>query len=105
MAPTGNAGVNIALNKFDEGYMKVQQKLSYFKQPEHPLIVITAIYLIILVVLAIVKPNKVPLPKLTVNSRDLHFLVAWAFTIILVLAYFTSLVVIRLFLRRKMGSS
>jgi hypothetical protein len=32
-------------------------------------------------------------------------LVAWAFSIILVLGYFTSLVVARLFIRRKMGSS
>ena len=64
-----------------------------------------AIYLIILVILAIVRPNRVPLPTLTVNQRNLHFLVAWAFSIILVLAYFTSLVVVRLFIRRKMGSS
>jgi hypothetical protein len=31
--------------------------------------------------------------------------VAWAFSIILILGYFTSVVVIRLFIRRKMGSS
>jgi hypothetical protein len=66
---------------------------------------ISVCYLIILVVLAIVKPNRVPLPNLKIHSRDLHFLVAWAFTIILVLGYFTSYVVVRLFLRRKMGSS
>ena len=68
------------------------------------MLIITGIYLVILIVLAIVRPNRVPLPKLTVNQRDLHFLVAWAFTIILVLAYFTTLAVARLFLRRKMGS-
>jgi hypothetical protein len=42
---------------------------------------------------------------LVINQRSLHFLVAWAFSIILVLGYFTSLVVARLFIRRKMGSS
>ena len=31
MAPAGNAAVNNALNKFDEGYMKMQKHLSYFK--------------------------------------------------------------------------
>jgi hypothetical protein len=98
-------GINNALSKFDDTYSKMQQRLSYFKQPEHPMIAICVIYLIILVVLAIVRPQKVPLPKLTVNLREIHFLVAWAFSIILNLGYFTSLVVIRLFIRRKMGSS
>jgi hypothetical protein len=99
------SGINNALSKFNDGYSKMQQKLSYFKQPEHPMIAISAIYLVILVVLAIVRPEKVPLPKLTVNLRDIHFLVAWAFSIILNLGYFTSVVVIRLFIRRKMGTS
>lgn len=48
--------MNNALSKFDDGYSKMQQKLSYFKQPEHPMIAIAVIYLIILVVLAIVRP-------------------------------------------------
>ena len=99
------SGINNALSKFNDGYSKMQQKLSYFKQPEHPMIAISGIFLIILVVLAIVRPQKVPLPKLTVNLRDIHFLVAWAFSIILILGYFTSVVVVRLFIRRKMGSS
>ena len=97
--------MNNALSKFDDGYSKMQQKLSYFKQPEHPMIAICVIYLVILVVLTIVRPQKVPLPKLSVNLRDIHFLVAWAFSIILNLGYFTSFVVIRLFIRTKMGSS
>lgn len=97
--------MNNALSKFDQGYSQLEKRLSYFKQPEHPLIAIVVIYLIILIVLAIVKPAKVPLPTLTVNLRNIHFLGAWALSIILILGYFTSLVVVRLFIRRKMGSS
>ena len=75
------------------------------KAPEYPLLIITVIYIIIFIVLSIVKPTTIPLPKVHVHSRDLHFFVAWAFLLVLVIAYFTSYAVVRLFIRRKMGTS
>ena len=69
------------------------------------MLIITAIYIIIFIVLSIIRPSSIPLPTIRVHSRDLHFFVAWAFLVVLVLAYFTSYSVILLFIRRKMGSS
>lgn len=73
--------------------------------PEYPLLIITVIYIIIFIVLSIAKPTTIPLPKILVHSRELHFFLAWAFLLVLVIAYFTSYAVIRLFIRRKMGTS
>ncbi len=73
--------------------------------PEYPFLIITVIYIIIFIVLSAVKSKTVPLPKITIHSREVHFFVAWAFSLVLVLAYFTSLTVVRLFIRRKMGAS
>jgi hypothetical protein len=75
------------------------------KAPEYPLLIITVIYIIIFIVLSIIRPTTIPLPTIIVSSRELHFFVAWAFLVVLVIAYFTSYAVIRLFIRRKMGTS
>jgi hypothetical protein len=90
-----------AMNKFED----IHKKFRLLSLPEHPLMIITAIYFIILLILAIVKPERVPLPNLPCYDRTLHFFTAWAFTLIILFAYYTSLSVIRLFIRRKMGTT
>lgn len=84
---------------------KIDEKISFLKVPEYPLLIITAIYIIIFIALSIIRPTTVPLPTIIVHSRELHFFIAWAFLLVLVIAYFTSYAVIRLFIRRKMGTS
>lgn len=98
-------GVNNALKQLDNVQSKLQEKFSVLKQPEYPMIIISLIYLLILGLLALIKPARVPLPNLTVQNRELHFIVAWAFSIIIVLAYFTSMAVGLLFIRRKQGNA
>lgn len=71
------------------------------KSPEDPFSFITIVYVIILLILTLVKPSKVPLPNLLVHSREIHFFVAFGFSCILVLAFFTTLVMLRLFERKK----
>lgn len=102
MAITGKAQevVGSAMNKIED----LQQKFKLLTKPEHPLIIITAIYLIILLILTLVNPKSVPLPNLPCQGRSIHFLTTWAFTLIILCAYYTTLGVVRLFIRRKMGT-
>jgi hypothetical protein len=95
------AAVGTAMNKIQD----IQKKFKLLTKPEHPLMIITVIYFIILLILSLVKPKSVPLPNLPCYDRTLHFFTAWAFTIILLCAYYTSLGVVRLFIRRKMGTT
>lgn len=100
-----NGAAENAINKLGSNLEKIEEKISFLKSPEYPFLIITVIYVIIFLVLTLVKPKTVPLTPIVVHSRELHFFVAWAFLLVLVFAYFTSLVVIRLFIRRKMGAS
>jgi ABC-type multidrug transport system fused ATPase/permease subunit len=79
----------------------MKTNLSYLKQPEHPLIIITLIYIIIFVILTLAKPKSVPLGRLQIGIIDLHFFIAWAFCLVGIVTFFCTLTVIRLFIRRK----
>ena len=79
---------------------RASQKINTLRQAEHPLVIITVIYIIIFVILSLARPKKVPLPNLHVNSRELHFFVAWAFIVVLIAAFYSTFVVIRLYMRR-----
>jgi hypothetical protein len=93
------------LNELETIHRKVQEKIDILKVPEYPFLIITVIYIIIFVVLTLVKPKTIPLPRITIHSREVHFFVAWAFALVLVIGYFTSFAVARLFIRRKEGVS
>lgn len=56
-------------NKVDAIKDKINARFKLLTEPEHPLIIITIIYVIIFIILAVVKPNGIPLPYLLVNSR------------------------------------
>jgi len=56
-------------NKVDAITDKINARFKLLTEPEHPLIIITIIYVIIFIILAVVKPNGIPLPYLLVNSR------------------------------------
>lgn len=59
-APT-NKMVGNAMSKFNDMESQVRGKFKLLTQPEHPLMIITAIYLIILLILTLVNPKRIPL--------------------------------------------
>jgi hypothetical protein len=84
---------------------KVEERLKLIQAPEYPMAIVSLIYLIILLVLSLVKPTNIPLPPLPVANRNVHFFAAFGFITVLVGAFYTALVVGRLFIRRKQGQS
>ena len=61
-AVTGKAQevIGSAMNKIED----LQQKFKLLTKPEHPLMIITVIYFVILLILSLAKPKSVPLPNL-----------------------------------------
>jgi hypothetical protein len=63
VAPTAQ-GVDAKVEALEE---KAEAKLAFSRQPEVPLAAITIIYIIILLILTLVKPDQIPLPRLQVS--------------------------------------
>ena len=72
-AAGGNGVINQKLaaieNKVDAIRDKINARFRLLTEPEHPLFIITIIYVVIFIILAVVKPKGIPLPPLLVGSR------------------------------------